>query len=453
MVNSFEPFRYNTIEDINSSLNKLGIHLPISDEVEVLKKKIQVNNQTLQNRLSIQPMEGFDADFDGNPTDLTYHRYMRYAGGGAGLIWFEATAITKESRSNSHQLLLSENNVNKFRDLVNKTREKCNSTLQKLGFKKESMLVLQLNHSGRYSTKEGEKYPIRAFEFKELDDSLKVHQDVGKIITDAELKSLEDIWIKKVLLAKEAGFDAVDIKACHGYLISELLASRTRSDSVYGGESLENRSRFLINVFSKLKRELHSSEGFTITTRFGVYDGNPYPLGFGVSSNSNTELPIPDINEPMEVIRKLYKLGLRLINISAGNPHFIPQITRPFDTPIKGGSKPTEHPLLSVKRLIDLCYQVKRNMPKDLVVIGSGYSYLRQFAGYLAAGVIKENLTDLCGFGRMAIANPNFPKQIFKMGIIDKSKSCIACSKCSQLMKEGRNTGCAIRDPFYKGAV
>ena len=155
----------------------------------------------------------------------------------------------------------------------------------------------------------------------------------------------------------------------------------------------------------------------------------------------------------MEVILKLYKLGLRLINISAGNPHFIPQITRPFDIPVKGGSKPTEHPLLGVKRLIDLCYQVKRNVPKDLVIIGSGFSYLRQFAAYLAAGAIKENFADLCGFGRMAIANPNFPTQIFKNGIIDKNKSCVACSKCSQLMKEGRNSGCVIRDPYYKGTV
>ena len=453
MVDSFEPFRYNSIEDINTTLNKLGIQLPLSDEIEVLKKNIRVNDRILQNRLTIQPMEGFDADLDGSPTDLTYRRYLRYANGGASLIWFEATAITKESRSNSHQLLLSESNVDKFRDLVNKTRVKCNTTLKKLGFQNDCMLVLQLNHSGRYSTREGEKYPIRAFEFKELDDALKDNRDVGKIITDAELKNLEDIWIKKVLLAKEAGFDAVDIKACHGYLISELLASRTRSDSVYGGESLENRSRFLINIFAKLNKELHSSDGFTLTTRFGVYDGNPYPLGFGVSSNLNTEIPIPEIDEPLEVIRKLYNLGLRLINLSAGNPHFIPQVTRPFDIPVKGGSKPTEHPLLGVKRLIDLCYQVKRNLPKDLVVIGSGYSYLRQFAGYLAAGVIKENFADLCGFGRMALANPSFPVQIFKNGIIDKSKSCIACSKCSQLMREGKNTGCAIRDPFYKGTV
>ena len=43
-----------------------------------------------------------------------------------------------------------------------------------------------------------------------------------------------------------------------------------------------------------------------------------------------------------------------------------------------------------------------------------------------------------------------FAKQIFLTNSIEKRKSCITCSKCSQLMKEGRSTGCAIRDHEYK---
>jgi len=50
----------------------------------------------------------------------------------------------------------------------------------------------------------------------------------------------------------------------------------------------------------------------------------------------------------------------------------------------------------------------------------------------------------------MALANPNFPKQIFQDGIIDKKQSCISCSKCSEFMKLGKNVGCATRDPQYK---
>ena len=85
-----------------------------------------------------------------------------------------------------------------------------------------------------------------------------------------------------------------------------------------------------------------------------------------------------------------------------------------------------------------------------MVFIGSGYSYLRQYAGNVAAGLIHQKKIDICGFGRMAIANPDFPKQIFLEGSINKKNSCITCSKCSGVMRQGKNMGCVIRDPQYK---
>jgi 2,4-dienoyl-CoA reductase-like NADH-dependent reductase (Old Yellow Enzyme family) len=102
-----------------------------------------------------------------------------------------------------------------------------------------------------------------------------------------------------------------------------------------------------------------------------------------------------------------------------------------------------------VYRIINLTSLIKKQIPKDMVVMGSGYSYLRQFAGYIAAGLIQKTKVDICGFGRMSFANPEFPKQLFLDEIIDKKKVCITCSKCSELMKLGKKTGCVIRDPEY----
>jgi 2,4-dienoyl-CoA reductase-like NADH-dependent reductase (Old Yellow Enzyme family) len=85
-----------------------------------------------------------------------------------------------------------------------------------------------------------------------------------------------------------------------------------------------------------------------------------------------------------------------------------------------------------------------------MVLVGSAFSYLRQYAGNYAAGLVQEKKVDICGFGRMAIANPEFAKQILLKGMIEKSKTCITCSKCSEFMKLGKNTGCAVRDPLYQ---
>jgi 2,4-dienoyl-CoA reductase (NADPH2) len=344
--------------------------------------------------------------------------------------------------------------LNKFRKFVSIVRKNCNETLKSLGFIDKIVLIVQLNHSGRYSKKKGEKFPIRAYHNRELDSVLNVDENNGILISDNDLKKIEDLWIDKAILAKRAGFDGVDIKACHGYLISELLTSRIRKDSIYGGLALENRSKLLLNIMKRLKNEIKNEPDFLITTRLGIYDGVPYPNGFGIAHEENQIFPASiDLSEPLRLIKELHKLGVKLINISAGNPHYKPHITRPYDAPIKGMNLPEENPLYSVHRIINLTSLIKSEVPEDMIIIGSGYSYLRQYAGYIAAGLVQEKKVDICGFGRMAIANPNFPRQIFQQGGIDKKQVCITCSKCSELMSQGKPTGCVIRDPQYKNLI
>ena len=245
---AFEPFKYKTLSDLENELKRLSIPLLISNSIEKLSEVVQCGGIIVPNRLSIQPMEGFDATLSGSPSDLTFRRYKRFAQSGVGLIWFESTAISDNCRSNDHQLVLSEENLKDFKQLTTLVRKQCDRTLESLGFMNSCSLILQLNHSGRYSKREGKRYPIRAYHNDELDKAIFVKKEDGVIISDNELKEIEEIWIQKAILAKEAGFDGVDIKACHGYLISELLSSYQREVSDYGGENLENRSKLYLNI-------------------------------------------------------------------------------------------------------------------------------------------------------------------------------------------------------------
>ena len=97
--------------------------------------------------------------------------------------------------------------------------------------------MLQITHAGRY----GDGKVIAVHE-PEIDKKSGVDPD-KPVITDEELKALEDDFVEAARLAAEAGFDAVDIKACHRYLISELLGAHNRPGE-YGG-SYENRTRWL----------------------------------------------------------------------------------------------------------------------------------------------------------------------------------------------------------------
>ncbi len=448
---NFQPFKYKTIDDLRNEFRKLELDIPIDQDCEILKDSIKIGNFLVPNRLAVQPMEGYDADSEGSPGDLTLRRYERYAKGGAGIIWFEATAISPEGKSNQHQLYLSEKNVGKFKSLVSTIKSHCVETSKELGYKGNSILILQLNHSGRYSKKNGHKFPIKAYQNPVLDKAMGVSQEDGILLSDENLKALEDLWVEKAILAIEAGFDGVDIKACHGYLISELISSKSRLNSEYGGSSLKNRTKFFFNIISKLFKKLSNKDKFLITSRLGVYDENPYPNGFGVEYNEDHALTnTVDLSEPVEIIKELNSLGVKLINITAGNPYYKPYLTRPFNTPVSGGEYPSEHPLYGVGRIIKLASMIKTNAPKSMVVLGSGYSYLRHYGPLICAGLIRENKIDICGFGRMSIANPYYPRQIFQEGGIDKKLTCIGCSKCTALMRKGLNTGCVIRDDYYK---
>ena len=80
----WRPFDYHSLEELQQDIREAGVNLPISENFNAFKKPLEIYGHTLKNRLSIQPLEGFDAGEDGTPSDLTFRRYRRFAAGGAG---------------------------------------------------------------------------------------------------------------------------------------------------------------------------------------------------------------------------------------------------------------------------------------------------------------------------------------------------------------------------------
>lgn len=243
-----QKFTYKSLDHIKEDVNKLGINIPITEDLEILKKSVHMGNRAIPNSLGIHPMEGCDGTAEGKPSDLTYRRYERFARGGAGLLWFEATAVVKEGRANPRQIYICSENKEEFKKLLDET---LTAAKDEFGDNYRPYTVVQLTHSGRYSRPTGKPEPIIATRNPYLGRNL---PEDYPLITDEELERLEDKFVEAAVLAKEKGFDAVDIKACHGYLNSELLSAFTR-EGKYGG-SFENRTRFLLNIVDKIKDRL-----------------------------------------------------------------------------------------------------------------------------------------------------------------------------------------------------
>lgn len=424
-----QKFHYKTLEDIQEKLKELGVGLPLSKNYGVLSQPLQVQGKTIANRLAIQPMEGCDGTSDGKPDELTLRRYHRFAESGAGLIWAEAVAIVAEGRANPRQLFMNKENLDAFRRFVENIKSDC---IKKNGF--EPVVIMQATHSGRYSKPNGTPEPIIAYNNPVFEKDKPIPTE--RIITDDRLKELEELYGGAARLAEQAGFDGVDIKCCHRYLLCELLSAYTR-EGAYGG-SFENRTR-LFRTAVKNAQESTSSQ-FIVTSRMNLYDGFAWPYGFGVRQDGGLE---PDMSEPIRLVEILHKdLGVELLDFTIGNPYVNPHVNRPYDN---GPYVPQEHPLEGVARMFDCIGQVSSRFPA-LKVISSGHSYLRQFAGNLAAGAVESGVAAMAGFGREAFAYPQFANDLLKEGVMQENKCCIACGKCSELMRAGTVAGCVVRD-------
>lgn len=433
-----ETFHYKSLQDVQARAAELGLTLPFAADTSILATPLTVRGITLPNRLGVAPMEGADSLPDGSPSEYTVRRYVNEAIGGSAVLWFEAISIVEEGRSSRTQLMLCQENLASYQAMTQKIKE---AGLKANGY--APYLIMQANHSGRYSNPDNKPAPIIAYRHPELEQYRAA--DDSCIASDDYLKRLEEKFGEAALLAKKAGFDAVDIKSCHGYLLAELSSAYTRPGP-YGG-SYENRTRLLRNGIQAAK--VYEDETFMVTARLGLYDGFAYPYGFGVREGGGLE---PDLTEPIRLVRELHEqYGLDLLDLTMGNPYATTHVTRPFD---KGKYLPDEHPFVGLDRMIHGIGAVKQAVP-EVTIFASAPSYLRQYADLFTAGAVEQGMCDGMLFGRMAFADPDFANEIIKNGRIDPKRVCLTCGCCGDLIRAHKPTGCVVRDPktfmgFYR---
>ena len=98
----------------------------------------------------------------------------------------------------------------------------------------------------------------------------------------------------------------------------------------------------------------------------------------------------PDWEEPDRLYRLMADCGVRLCDMTLGSPYINPHVNRPYDG---GGYEPPEEQMTGVARLMNAAAHMKESVP-GITMIGTGYSYLRQFAANAAAGAVSAGMTD-----------------------------------------------------------
>ena len=383
-----------------------------------------IGSRRIDNRVVLQPMEGCDCNVDGSPSELTVEKYLRAAKSGAGVVWFEANAVCPEGRTNPRQMMLTKENLPAFQSLLSQMRRIAKETSGV-----EQAFILQLTHSGRQSI-----VPMIAYRHPVYEERRPVSDD--NIVSDEYLDTLAERYAESARLAMEAGFDGVDVKSCHGYLFQELLSAFSRKGR-YGG-CFENRARLYLDCFRAVRNAIPSNA--LLTSRLSVSDMVPRPYGFGTTEQNEL-----DLTEPDRLIDLLVDEGLQVLNVTVGNPYYNPHVNRPYR---KGGYVPPEPAQAGLARFEEIERHIKQRHP-DLLVVGSGLSYYREDLMEQSQRQLQEGVCDFVGYGRMWLAYPQFYRDYTKGGF-DAKKCCLACSKCTELMRAKQVSGCAVFHEYYR---
>jgi 2,4-dienoyl-CoA reductase-like NADH-dependent reductase (Old Yellow Enzyme family) len=473
-------FKFHSLADIDAECRKQNLNIQFSEDLRPLFRPVTVGGMRVGNSLCIQPMEGCDATLDGRPDELTLRRYRRFGAGGAKLIWAEATAVAPEGRATSRQLCLTEQNAPDFAAMLQQCRQ---AHREACGSDDDLVVGLQLTHSGRYS------FPRRLIACHDpvLDPVSMVLNDAGKpsgrsidatypLLDDDYLRRLVDRYVDAARIAHRIGFQFVDVKQCHRYLLSELLAARTRPGP-YGG-SLENRTRLARDIIEAIRAAV---PGLMIATRLNIYDcvpyrkkagsqeGEPCPWQAFASSPGHdgqicawgtnlANVLEPDLTEPIWWIGEMARLGVSLVNVSMGSPYTTPHVLRPFEYPPPDGYETPEHPLKGVERHFTLTGELQRRFP-GLPIVGSGYSYLQEYLFAAGAKNLEFGQVAFVGVGRASLSQPDFARQLQEHGKLDRKRVCRTFSYCTALMRSKHNelgqyaSGCPPFDKEVYGPI
>jgi NADPH2 dehydrogenase len=454
-----------TVEALRARLAELSLDLPVDDEIltadqgSPLAAPLAIGGFTVGNRWCIHPMEGWDANRDGSPSELTLRRWRHFGQSGAKLIWGgEAAAVTPDGRANPNQTLATPDNKAGLARLIGELHA---AHRQSFGTLNGLLVGLQLTHSGRFCRPSNKRLEPRiAYHHPLLDAKFGIDpQNQSVVWTDDDLERLIDAYVVAAGLARDVGYQFVDIKACHGYLLHEFLSARTRSGR-FGGD-LEGRTRLLTTIIGRI-RDAHPH--LIIVVRLSAFDVVPYqtsreigqpmdysalkPYRFGFGCREDDPLT-PDLAEPIALVRKLKELGVAAVNVSGGSPYYNPHVQRPAIFPPSDGYQPPEDPLVGVARQIHVARQIKVAVP-ELPMVGTGYSYLQDYLPHVAQAVVRAGWVDAVGLGRVVLSYPELPADVLSRGSLERKKVCRTFSDCTTGPRNGLVSGCYPLDPYYK---
>lgn len=240
----------------------------------------QVAGLDLQSRVVMAPMSRYLCP-ENTPHQGVVDYYTARAKGGVGLIITEGTYIP-------HPSAPSYTGVPHFTDATVGAWAQVAATVQAHGAK----IFPQLWHTGSFRTSGMAPDPaVPGFGPSENTNAFTGHPEATHAMTLAEINAVIAAYAHSARLAKQAGFDGVEIHAGHGYLIDEFFWPVTnRRTDAYGGP-LQNRLRFACEILGAIRAEV--GESFPISFRFSQWKQQDYTATLAPTPEALAEFLLP----------------------------------------------------------------------------------------------------------------------------------------------------------------
>ena len=322
------------------------------------------NGTTIKNRFFKSAMSEGMGTRNFQPQKNISTLYKRWAEGGTGLIITGNIMVDPKGTAEPGNIVFDKNsNMEILKDWA------------KQGQQHGAKVMVQLNHPGKQAPKTVSKQTV-APSAVPLGNGLNKLFSTPRALTTSEVEELVRKFVTSAKVAKEAGFSGVQIHAAHGYLISQFLSPHdNRRTDKYGG-SLENRMRFLKEIYLGMREEL----------------GKDFPIGIKINSTDFKEDGLTE-EDSLKTIVELANLGLDFVEISGGT----------YERPAMMGATSK-----STNQVFFAEYSKKLKQKIDIPVIVTGG--IRSINAMNT--LLNDNTTDFIGIARPLTIDPNIPNKI-----------------------------------------
>jgi 2,4-dienoyl-CoA reductase-like NADH-dependent reductase (Old Yellow Enzyme family) len=338
--------------------------------MSLLFTPIHLGKTEISNRIVIAPMCQYSA-VDGCATDWHLMHLGNMAMSGAGLVILEATAIEAQGRITAGCLgLWSDANEAALAPVLKSVRNVSSAKL-----------FVQLAHAGRKAASArpwegGQQLPEAATTWPTYAPSAIAHNasEIPPVALDAAgLMRIKQAFVDASLRAQRIGLDGIELHAAHGYLLHEFLSpiANQRTDA-YGG-SLENRMRFVLEVFEAVRQAVKPE--MTVGVRISACDW----VDGGLT-----------LEESVQVAQRLESLGCDFMDVSSGGVSAAQSIKLEpgYQVPLaRGIKKATNMPTMAVGLITEPSHaeEILQAGDADMIALARGALYDPRWGWHAAA--------------------------------------------------------------------